>query len=67
MEHDINKMELFKTTVFSLMLAILAELYVVIIENTNSLSNAGKLLIHGKLNQGIKSVRSYINIVTLLL
>ena len=36
MEHDINKMELFKTTVFSLMLAILAELYVVIIENTNS-------------------------------
>ncbi len=53
MDFNINKMELLKTTVISLMLTFLAELYVVIIENTNSLSNAGKLLIHGKLNQFI--------------
>ena len=44
MEHDINKMELLKTTVISLMLTFLAELYVSIIENTTRLSQVGKLV-----------------------
>ena len=52
MDHfNISKMDLFKTTIFSLMLAFLAELYVVVIENTKKLSQAERLLIHGKLNE----------------
>ncbi|MDO5828031.1 MAG: hypothetical protein Q4Q19_07210 [Methanobrevibacter sp.] len=40
----ISKIDLFKTTVFSLLLTFLAELYVVIIENTTRLSQVGKLV-----------------------
>ena len=44
MDFNINKMELLKTTVISLMLTFLAELYVSIIENTTRLSQVGKLV-----------------------
>ena len=44
MYFNINKMELLKTTVISLMLTFLAELYVSIIENTTRLSQVGKLV-----------------------
>ena len=44
MDFNINKIELLKTTVISLMLTFLAELYVSIIENTTRLSQVGKLV-----------------------
>ena len=44
MDLIISKIDLFKTTIFSLLLTFLAELYVVIIENTTRLSQVGKLV-----------------------
>ena len=56
MDFNINKIELLKTTVISLMLTFLAELYVSIIENTTRLSQVGKLV----------SLRKLIEFFTLL-